>query len=593
MSAYGVQIETPIQNISHQHPKFEETVERAKALFLNGWHASLGLSGKDSGAASICIVEGLLRASAINPEHGGTLHVVTTNTTLDNMVLHDYMMQLHEDMRHYGQENNLPIFTHELKPSLSKSPMVEYIGKGKLLRTAATSNNGRDCAIDWKIIPMKRFLKSLQKQYKTTKIVSISGSRESESLARSKSLAKRSESATEMVSTDLGWSQPIIKDWTLNDVWQLFKLIDDGDIESYSDRFDRMKKHYSSANNGVCDLFAGDTKNASKSCGSRFGCTLCCVNGDSDSSLEAQIETDPKTYGFMKPLNELREFMLNGLYDYGNRSIEGRTMKDGFIKVAINHYSIEYRMDLLRYVLSMQVDALDKYGYHAIDLIDYEQLLAIQYYWSREGEPEPGTALKIWHEIVTTGEQYYPIPTIKKIEKGKTPTDRYFDLQSLLDDENPIGLDDEGLNDQFKDAKAHYTRDGKDQQVIRYNESKLFSVVTKEGLAMDFVEDYYPMLIEEGHLLNKCSSVMLKHMIESGVVVITKGSIAKLHEDTKRSQALNVLRWRCRKPTPDAIRDNSVDKKEMMAQIESRTKATVEPITMSIEPFTNQLSLAL
>ena len=50
------------------------------------------------------------------------------------MVRHDYMMQLHEDMRHYGQENNLPIFTHELKPSLSKSPMVEYIGKGKFQR---------------------------------------------------------------------------------------------------------------------------------------------------------------------------------------------------------------------------------------------------------------------------------------------------------------------------------------------------------------------------------------------------------------------------------------------------------------------------
>jgi DNA sulfur modification protein DndC len=246
-------------------------------LFLAGWCVVLGVSGKDSGAASVCIVEGLLRASAIKPGHGGTLHVVTTNTTLDNMVLHDYMMQLHEDMRHYGQEKNLSIFTHELKPSLSKSPMVEYIGKGKLLRTAATSNNGRDCAIDWKIIPMKRFLKSLQKQYKTTKIVSISGSRESESLARSKSLDSRSESETEMVATGLGWSQPIIKDWSLNDVWQLFKVIDDGDIESYSDRFDSMRKHYAAGNGGVCDLFAGDTKNknTSKSCGSRFGCTLC------------------------------------------------------------------------------------------------------------------------------------------------------------------------------------------------------------------------------------------------------------------------------------------------------------------------------
>jgi DNA sulfur modification protein DndC len=587
-TTHGVQIETPIQNINHQHPKFEETVERAKALFLGGWKISLGLSGKDSGAASVCIVEGLLRASAINPEHGGALHVVTTNTTLDNMVLHDYMMQLHEDMRHYAQEHNLPIYTHELKPSLSRSPMVEYIGKGKILRTAANTNGGRTCAIDWKILPLKRFLAQLKKQYKTTKIVSISGSRESESKVRAKSLSKRSESATEMVLTDVGWTQPIIKDWTLNNVWQLFKIIDDGDIESYSDRFDCMKKHYAAGNGGVCDLFAGDTKNknASKSCGSRFGCTLCAVNGERDSSLEAQIETDPKTYGFMEPLNKMREFMLNGLYDYNNRSIEGRTMKDGFIKVAVNHYSIEYRMDLLRYVLSMQVEAFHKHGYHPIDLVDYEQLLAIQYYWSREcSESEPGMALKIWHEIVTTEEKSYPIPVIEKVEKGKAPTARYLDLQALLDSDNPIGLDDESLEDEFKEAKAHYTRDGKEQQVIRYNESQLFSVVTKDGLAMDFVEDFYPYLVAEGHLFNKCPSVMLKHLIESGVVELIKGAIAKLHEDTKRGQVLHLLGRRSKKTNAGAILDKSVGKKEMEAVVLAKKASIIK--TEINEPMKN------
>jgi DNA sulfur modification protein DndC len=585
MSVHGVKIETPIHNIEHNHPMYEETVKRAKALFLDGWIAVMALSGKDSGVASVCVVEGLRQAMSINPALDVSLHIVTTNTTLDNMVLHNYMMQLHDDARCYGKETNLPIFTHELKPSLSKSPMVEYIGKGKLLRTAATSNKGRNCAIDWKIIPMKRFLAQLKKQYKTTKIVSITGSRENESAARSANLKKRGESATKMVSTDLGWAQPIIKDWTLNHVWQLFKEIDDGNIEGYSDRFDKMRLHYTTANSGTCDLYAGDTKSESKSCGSRFGCVLCAVNGDKDKSLEAQIATAPKTYGFMQPLNQLREFMLNGLYDYENRSIEGRTMKDGFIKVAVNHYSIEYRMDLLRYVLSMQVDALDKYGYHAIDLIDYEQLLAIQYYWSREGEPEPGTALKIWHEVVATGEKYYPIPVIEKVEKKKTPATRYLDLQSLLDNETPIGLDDESLSGEFKDAKAHYTRNGKDQQVIRYNENQLFSVVTKNGLAMDFVEDFYPMLIEEGHLFNKCPSVMLKHLLESGVIELTKGSIAKLHEDTKRCQVLNVLRWRCRKPTPDAILDKTVDKKQMEAAVLAKKAIAIK--TEINEPMKN------
>ena len=56
--------------MSINHSMYEETVERATKLFLDGWIVSLGLSGKDSGAASICVVEGLKRAHAINPNVG-------------------------------------------------------------------------------------------------------------------------------------------------------------------------------------------------------------------------------------------------------------------------------------------------------------------------------------------------------------------------------------------------------------------------------------------------------------------------------------------------------------------------------------------
>ena len=212
------------------------------------------------------------------------------------------MMDIHEDLNNHAKKHGLPITTHELKPSLLNRPLTEHIGRGKLLQTPQTSNGKRACSISWKLLPIQNFLSELQRKYGTTKILNVTGSRLSESNARKASLEKRSESPDGVVKTSLGWSQSIIMDWSLNDVWSLFKVIDDGDIESFSERFHLLKKHYATANAGTCDLFSGDTNKNQKECGSRFGCWICSHGSINDKSLESQIATDEKTYGFMAPL---------------------------------------------------------------------------------------------------------------------------------------------------------------------------------------------------------------------------------------------------------------------------------------------------
>lgn len=565
----NVQTYIPIHDVYHKHTKYESTVERAKQLFLDGYLLSVSLSGKDSGAASVCVVEGLRRAKLENP-NVGPLYFVTTNTTLDNMVLHEFMMQLHEDVYAYGKEHDLPIFTKQLKPALSSNPMVEMIGRGKLLRTPETTSKGRDCAVSWKVLPMKKYMKELERSYQTSKVVNISGSRQEESRARSANLLKRKESAFKMVKTDLGFSLPIIMDWTLSDVWSLFSEIDLGDIETYSEHFSLMRKHYSSGNGGVCDLFAGNLKSTEKSCGARFGCVLCGLSGPTDKSLEAQISTDEKTYGFMKPLNELRTFMLNTLWDFNNRSLTGKEMKDGFIKVGVNHYNLSYRIKLLRYVLTIQHQAYQRFGYHPIDLIDYEELLAIQYHWSRDvGEPEPGFAFKIWHEIVENESNFYPIPDTTYTPQSPIPGYLYFDLQSYVNSDYNEGLDDKGLDGELRSIARCYERDGIKQRVVRYTENQQFKVVLENSFAMMFVTSYYPSLVEDGHLDGKCPSVMLKHLLESGVIEISKGSISRLHNDALRSQTLNSLRTMSGIPVDQLMLSLSVSKRirdEIVAQ---------------------------
>lgn len=416
---------------------------------------------------------------------------------------------------------------------------------------------------------MEKFLKSVQEKHQTTKVCSISGSRDSESAVRARNLSKRGESAVDVVLTGLGWAQTIIKDWSLSDVWNLFKVIDDGDIESYSDNFDEMRKHYATGNGGACDLFnVGQSNN--KECGARFGCVLCSFSED-DRSLEAQIDIDPKTYGFMKPLNDLRRYMINTLFNYGYRSRLGREMKDGWIKVGINQYSIEYRMNLLRYVLSIQQEAYSQHGYHPIDLIDIEELVAIQYHWSREGgETEPGMAFKIWHEVVND-DVIYPIPHTEKVEKVFTPEYLYFNLEEFMLKDNSSGLDDERLYSDFKEAARVYYKDGEAHQVVRFTENPTLRVRVEDARAMMFVESFYPNLVADGHLKDKCPTVMLKHLLESGVIEISKGSIDRVNRDAKRAQTLFSLRTNTGIPIEDAIQFFSVPKFVMDKMVKEKS----------------------
>ncbi|MGI2106535.1 hypothetical protein ACRN9A_15420 [Shewanella frigidimarina] len=87
---------------------------------------------------------------------------------------------------------------------------------------------------------------------------------------------------------------------------------------------------------------------------------------------------------------------------------------------------------------------------------------------------------------------------------------------------------------------------------------------------MTFVEDFYLELLEDGHLENKCPTVMLKQLLESGVVTLAKGTIGRVHDDARRAQALNSLRATTGIPTAEAIMALSVSEKVMNAEISSR-----------------------
>lgn len=102
----------------------------------------------------------------------------------------------------------------------------------------------------------KGILSSLAKTHQTDKVISISGTRDAESAARAKNIAKRGESIDVIVQTDLGLALAPIKDWSTNDVWSLIGQIEDDVIESFIDiHAAGLRKHYSAGNGGTCDIY--------------------------------------------------------------------------------------------------------------------------------------------------------------------------------------------------------------------------------------------------------------------------------------------------------------------------------------------------
>ncbi|RZD19765.1 phosphoadenosine phosphosulfate reductase family protein [Pseudoalteromonas sp. MEBiC 03485] len=544
--------------------KVSKTINTLKKLFLQDCILSCGLSGKDSSVVAHCAVEALKQAKEEKPTHRGMLYIVTTNTTIDNFEIHNFILQLHEAAREYAKEYDLPIITKELKPKLFNTPIVEYLGRGKLLRTMQTAARGRDCSVDWKVLPAKEFLSSLAKTHQTDKVISISGTRDAESTARAKNIAKRGESIDVIVKTDLGLALAPIKDWSTNDVWSLIGQIEDDVIESFIDiHAAGLRKHYSAGNGGTCDIYFGNSRDVSKSCGSRFGCTLCSLV-ESDKSLENQIEVDPDTYGYMTPFVALRKFMNDTLFDNErSRSLLGRDVKHGdWIKVGYNQYSLEYRKELLRYVLTMDANErtrAEALGYAPrFELVDYETLAAIQYHWSREGgESRPAEAIAIWHEVHTYGKRY------AISETSKTPSQttvlqfgslnfiagtgrqdyRYANLTELdaLFDGERTGLAASAIDKSL--FKCHQTvLDGELALVTPFKETQRNSV--DAYLAEQYINEAYFDLEAEGAFEpgnDICPTVIIKDMLNNEVITIRKGGMNKLHQDLKRAQTYNAV----------------------------------------------------
>ncbi|MBB1470635.1 hypothetical protein H5232_19625 [Pseudoalteromonas sp. SG41-5] len=184
--------------------KVSKTISTLRDLYLRGYVPQVGISGKDSFCVAHCAAEALKQAVLVNP-NVGPLHVTTVDTTIDNFEIMDFLKDCHLALESYGEEFNLPIVSTFIQPKTQSRPLVQYIGRGLLLRTMNNQVGRRQCTSDWKITPLIDFTKQLKSKYQTDKILNLSGSRSSESKARAVALDLRNETIDVVTLTDMGY----------------------------------------------------------------------------------------------------------------------------------------------------------------------------------------------------------------------------------------------------------------------------------------------------------------------------------------------------------------------------------------------------
>lgn len=352
-------------------------------------------SGKDSSACA-----NLLLNAAILVQSEGLkcppIHVVNVDTGVESPVVRGLADMELTKMRRFASTHRLPVSVHVVRPSLSSSYPTRVLG-GRTLPPFPTGK--RECTVDFKVRPSEKIGRSIRMQTEPggQPLVTVIGTRSSESKVREISTGRRGESAHQIWHGISGeaFLSPVL-DWDTTDVWMYLGECAAGEHLAYSD-FAALMEFYADAGASSCvvvaDLKAGANAGA---CGARSGCWVCGAVKD-DHSVQNMIETNPERYPYLVPLMEFRDYLVKTQWDWSLRNFIGRTInKEGSIAVKADQYSPQMCENLLRYLLAAQDKANSLNPPSRVNALGIRELIAIDFYWSLRAWHPPFHALWVY-----------------------------------------------------------------------------------------------------------------------------------------------------------------------------------------------------
>ncbi len=245
-------------------------------------------------------------------KRGKTIHVISTDTLVENPVVAMWVEVSLEKMRLTAIQEGMPIEPKRLTPDLADRFWVNLIGRGY----PAPRPMFRWCTSRLKINPSNNFITDIVA--KNGEAILVLGTRKAESISRKRSIEAHEGSTRDLLSRngnkklDRVWIYPPIVNWSNDDVWEY--------LVTYPNPWDYENKQLLNMYRGAtedneCPLVV-DT--STPSCGdSRFGCFVCTLV-DKDKSMQAMIKNDDEKK-WMTPLAEFRDEYLNTTDDFPKR----------------------------------------------------------------------------------------------------------------------------------------------------------------------------------------------------------------------------------------------------------------------------------
>lgn len=228
-----------------------------------------------------------------------TVHVISTDTLVENPVVALWVEHSLSVMRRSAEEKQLPILPHRLTPETTDTFWVNLIGRGY----PAPRPKFRWCTERLKIKPSNAFITKVASD--GGQAILVLGSRKAESAARARNLERHEKRRVrERLSPNASLPQTLIytpiEAWSNDDVWLFLMQYDNP--WGYNNK-DLLTMYQGASPDGECPLVVDTT---TPSCGdSRFGCWVCTLV-EKDKSMSAMIQNDQEKE-WMLPLMELRD----------------------------------------------------------------------------------------------------------------------------------------------------------------------------------------------------------------------------------------------------------------------------------------------
>ncbi len=374
------------------------------------------------------------------------IYVVCNNTLVENPKILEYSEKVLALIQKAAAAQSMPVYVNQTTPKLEDSFWVNLIGKGY----PAPNNQFRWCTNRLKIDPTTQFI--LNKIDEEGEAIILLGTRSDESSTRAKSIKKHAVKGQRLSKHVLpkAFVYAPIKHVLIDDLWQYLMQVP----SPWGANNKELVTLYRNANSGDCPLVIDTT---TPSCGnSRFGCWVCTVV-KKDKSMTGLVGNGED---WMEPLMEYRDMLMETRNQEDWRETKRRNQAEG-----PGPYTAYARAQFLEKLLQAQFEIQQKYP--DMILINYQEIVAIQVLWYRDGMFE-NKAADIYNKIYGTNLTFENISDkeFKEKELLKESCSNRADYNLInelltLQKSKTILMNSRGLQNDFENRLEQFLQSGK------------------------------------------------------------------------------------------------------------------------------------